>query len=287
MEKNNLIKGMMGILVCVILLGGLLLPIVSSALVVTGDPVSLDQRGSIATIELGEISTADEIIIEVLDGSVNINGAPLALGSPSTWTPIVYTDAGIVQVRNETYSVQIMPYVLGSSTATSVPAGNTITVKNGVVSVSDETISGFNFTIGYSVGLENNLAMLIDMGARYTGRSIINDINDIIILGNYTTGENDTIYSFINGNLSITEDFESSYTTDLSLVSGTTDIYSIESFNLIVGGESFTPYHALAPIEINGHKDSGAAYSMVAVLPIITIVSIVLAGIYVFIGRKY
>lgn len=104
--------------------------------------------------------------------------------------------------------------------------------------------------------------------------------NDLVILGNiYTTGDNDTFYSYYKGQLTVNEAYadESSVTITKTEVSGYTDIYST-TISVNVGDESFTPFFILAPEKATGHEASGAAYSLLGAIPIIVIIGLVLAA---------
>lgn len=284
----KMIGGLIAIFIAITMVAGVLVPVVSDGLTVVGDPITLQTGGSQANVRLGEVGEGDIITLVVGDGSVTINGEVLTLDSPSTWTPVIYMDTGLVELRASTYAVNLKMY--GEHTApttVSCPAGTTITVSDGVLTADLETPVSIEYGVCYSVGSDNNLAMLVDMGTRNDGASLISSVNDIIIYGYYETGENDTNYSYVDGKLTVEEDFTSSISYDLTLKEGTTDIYELNEFSINVGGESFTPYHALVPFYVDGHADSGSAYDMLKIIIPLMIIAIIAASIALIVTRRY
>lgn len=283
----KIISGLIAIFIAITMVASVLVPVVSDGLTVVGDPITLQTGGSQANVRLGEVGEGDTITMVVGDGSLTINGEVLTLSSPSTWTPVIYMDTGYVNVRLSTYLVNLVMYgEHAAPTTVSCPAGTTITISDGVLTADLETPVSIEYGVCYSVGSDDNLAMLIDMGARYTEKSLISSVDDIIIYGYYESGENDTNYSYVDGKLTVEEDFTSSISYDLTLKEGTTDIYGINEFSINIGGESFTPYYALVPLYVDGHADSGSAYDVLKIIIPLMIIAIIAASIALIVTRR-
>lgn len=286
MENNKILVAVVSLAVIIITLATVLVPIVGQAQTTLGDPITLDQSGSKTNVPLGKI-TDEVVVITVVEGGYSINGVVAPVETTGvTHVPIVYADTGAVRCRIVTGAVTFEDYSNPGVTV-SLAVGTTITVGNGKIAIDTSTPVELAYNACYSVGASAELAVIIDMGYRYDARSMITSVKDIIIYGAYSTGENDTPFSFVNGQLTVAEDFTSSYSADLVLKDGTTDIYQIESFVIDVGGETFTPYYALVPLHVSGHATSGAAYDIIGLLPILVIVSLITAAIAVFIRARY
>lgn len=108
---------------------------------------------------------------------------------------------------------------------------------------------------------------------------------DIILAGNYTTGDLDTGYYYgKNGVLTVVNDsYTGTVNFEQSKSSGTTDIYDTLVTVSITDGtdtEEFSPYRALVPYEVSGHATSGPVYTIFSFMPILIILTIItgLAG---------
>lgn len=285
MENNKILVAVVSLAVIIITLATVLVPIVGQAQTTLGDPITLDQSGSKTNTPLGKI-TDEVIVIAVIEGGYSINGVVAPGTGGAVHVPIVYADTGMVTCKMDTGEVIFIDYSNPNGTV-SLDVGTTITVGNGKIAIDTSTPVEIAYNVCYSVGASAELAVIVDMGYKYSTRSMITSVKDIIIYGAYTTGENDTYYSFVNGQLTVAEDFTSSYSADLVLKDGTTDIYQIESFVIDIGGETFIPYRALVPLHVSGHATSGAAYDIIGLLPILVIVSLITAAIAVFIRARY
>lgn len=115
---------------------------------------------------------------------------------------------------------------------------------------------------------------------------------NIILAGNYTTGELDTGYYYSkNGVLTL---LNSSYTGTVnfeqSLSRGTTDIYDTLVTVSVTDGtinEQFSPYRALVPYEVTGHASSGSVYEVFTILPLVVAVGLLLGTIGFFVSRRF
>lgn len=114
---------------------------------------------------------------------------------------------------------------------------------------------------------------------------------NIILAGNYTTGDLDTGYYYSkDGNLTVVNTgYTGTVNFNQTLSSGTTDIYdTLVSVTITDGSDSetFSPYRALVPYEVEGHANSGALYSLLQILPLLIGAGLVTGAVAWFITRK-
>lgn len=107
------------------------------------------------------------------------------------------------------------------------------------------------------------------------------DNKDVILAGNYTTGDLDTGYYY--GKDGVLTVLNSSYTGTVNftqdLTDGTTDIYDTKLTVTITDGndsEEFSPYRALVPYQVSGHESSGSAYQIYGAIPVLIVAAILL-----------
>lgn len=184
-----------------------------------------------------------------------------------------------------------------NSTARLAALGDVVDVTNSDFSVVIGADGSYTLTRGSTVyegtiswGLyqdENGTANLVQ-GTRSSAGYKTSTSNDVIILGNlYSTGENDTYYSYYNGELVVDEQYieESSVVLNKTLLDGYTDIYAT-TVTVNVGDESFTPYYAVVPKTVSGHESSGAMYDIFGMLPLVAGLGLLLL-ICIEVFRRY
>lgn len=111
----------------------------------------------------------------------------------------------------------------------------------------------------------------------------------LVILGNvYTTGENDTFYSYYDGDLTVNEEYTDVSKVEITrtIADGYTDIYST-TVTVNIGDESFSPYFVVAPKAVTGHEATGSLYSMLGVIPIVIAIGVVLGVVSMAIANRY
>lgn len=299
MEKNNLTMGIIGAMICIILLGGLLMPAVSSALVISGDPTTYYNDSGQAyrpaksgDVLIGTRTVADDVNVDTW----TLNGEPITgfLTSGAAWTSLIFSDGMYGKIFNSTNTSMAEIYdIIGNNTTPKYVTGVTLRFTTDTIEVT--AIIGGN-SVSYSwaytwayIPCPSEDGVLI-ASAGPSNAYVLED-TFLVVAGFYSTGEIDRFY-YSNDSPDLTIIGDGSGTIDKSYtpVEGTTDIYNLDVKITVTDGasnEEFGPFQILVPYKIDGHKDSGAAYSMIAILPIIAIVSVLIAAIYVFIGRKY
>lgn len=154
----------------------------------------------------------------------------------------------------------------------------------------DGTPTVYNSTWAYVVASIEDGAY---MSAQVTTNSYYAKLGDkdIILAGNYTTGDLDTGYYY--GKDGVLTVVNSSYTGTVNfeqeLSDGTTDIYDTLVTVSITDGtdtEQFSPYRALVPYEVEGHASSGALYTLLQILPLLIGAGLVVGAVGWFITRK-
>ena len=127
--------------------------------------------------------------------------------------------------------------------------------------------------------------MAVDMTVR-TGTFYLNSIDQVKCMGVYSTGENDCYYNLTKGVLTNDGGFTNEIVATMTLVDGTTDIYKLESFKIDIGGEQFTPYYSIIPLEITGHSTSGAEYTLYGVIIVLAVVTLLIFGVRIITNRE-
>lgn len=288
-NKFGLVAVIMTILVGVILIGTLLAPTIEGIQKTAGDEITLKNSG-VSDYVLGRMSGDDSVTIEFTDSGTTLNGEPFTpLTQRQTWVPLAYADSGELDIRSSTYAMRWAIYTEGSDTTYKNinSAGDSITLTPTLVTVVDEGVATeYPVTMIYCFSIEDVDSIAVrDLGANNT--AYIKDIKDVLAIGSYTSGENDTMYKVIDGQLTIGNDtYESSLNYTTTTTSGTTDILTLSSFVISIGEETFTPYNVLVPYEVSGHEDSGAAYTLYGVIIVLFIVVLFVVAVRSLISRE-
>lgn len=278
----KLVGGFIAITVAIVMIAGVFVPAVSDGLTNVGDPVEFEQQGSInASFEMGKVDR--EIIIDFVEGGLKVGDVTYTnLSGITYWTPFVYSDYAQCLIRSQNDAIQFNVYENQTSVTTNLAVGDRITVTPTTVTLSGSASKVIETGNVYSIGSKSaDKVTVIDMGDRNNYiLPLINSINDIVCVGFYGTGDLDTIYSVIDGVAKVEDGYTASLNYNFQLKDGTTDIYEIDTFKVVVSDgtttEEFVPYFALVPSKVVGHADSGASYSVLsATIPIFIVVVLV------------
>lgn len=289
MDLKNIGAIIGGIVVGVMLLATILVPIVSTSMITAGDEITMTNTG-VSDYVLGRMSGDDEVVIEYTDSGLTLNGEPFTpLTQRQTWAPIAYSDAGELDIRTANYTLRWAVYSEGADTTyiSINAAGESVTLTPALVTVYNEGVeTEYPVSMIYCVSIEDDDSIAVrDLGGANT--AYIKSIKDVLAIGSYTSGENDTMYSVIDGQLTIGNDaYTSSLNYTTTPTSGTTDILTLTSFTITVGEESFTPYNVLVPYEVTGHEDSGALYDLLGIIPLLVTVGILMAVVMWAFARR-
>lgn len=298
MELKNFGALIAGFIVAALLVAAILVPVIDATLTTAGDPVTYTNSG--ANVGMRDNTayyeiTDDTSLTYVVDSTgITIGETNINYNSTATWGAVVWTDTGYFMVRQSTYVVRCEQYDVETNTSATtsytLPVTATLLGKTLTIADAAEANDTYTFNEGYCLDLKQNedgkqLFMAVDLTQR-TGTFYLNSINQLRCMGIYSSGENDCYYSLKNGTLTNTGDFTNDVVATLTLVDDTTDVYQLESFKLDIGGEEFTPYYTILPLQIDGHSTGGAVYDTLSIIPLLVTVGILLGIVGVIFTRR-
>ena len=275
--KTNALTLIITLVVGVILVGSLLAPVISNAQTTIGDPITYTNTGPYGELYVtDDVSGTHTIVMSAADNTITYDGEVIT-------NPIrgylVISDAITVA-----YTGSYLTICYGSDQYQfNANWGNSydITFENGTATMIRTSSSGnTTFTeaytwIGYNVSEGGNYINVSSATNVYS-----NGVKNMIAMGNYTTGDNDTFYIVKDGKVSLSN---TTYTGSVALrtdtlVAGTTDVTN--SYMVIsVDDETFTPYVWAVEKTIMGHESGGASYTLLGAIPILLIVALLMAAI--------
>lgn len=293
MKINNIIMGIVGIMVCAIMIGGAFLPAVSSAVDVNRQVVNNEYNYYRAVGTDTDITFYSD---KTVGDSFLINGETVLI--PTGPGQVITSDVLSFDV-NAGKVTHKLGYVDGGQTKIVSP------------DIIDLSIIGHNITGSYTLdGVETEFNLVCEwaffylgdtesdwvMYNAYTTKTInINDIDQLYGANyiNTTSG----FFSFNGYDLKVNGVANDTMSIDPVKVNGYEDYYKITfgldtsdmSFVIDNNGEDYTvhPYYMIVPKSIMVNVEgSEPITAMFEVLPIIAIAGLVMTGIYVFISRK-
>lgn len=310
--ENKIIAGIVGVAICIILAAGVLVPAVIGA-ADNAVPTTKTNAGTGHTFK--EMVPGDVLMLDsayadssrkdtwTLNGETVLNDGVTSL----TWDWAMISDAYFIQANSSSNaapgSTQDITASPGSATYLAAASAEHPSRTYEWTMQSDKTIvlqPSTDGVAGTSITINSTWAFVVstlDDGAYMSAQVTTNpyyalkDSKNLILAGNYTTGDLDTGYYYgKDGELTL---LNSSYTGTINIAqtksSGTTDIYDTLLTVTITDGndtESFSPYRALVPYQVNGHSSDNAIYTLINVIPIFVIVAILLAAVAFFVIRR-
>lgn len=294
MDVKNIVMAVVGMVLAAIMIGGALLPSVASALVVSGDSIEItnaQQNGYPHRYsEVDEL----ELVITVTSDDFEIILNDKVIEKTSGTQPMVFSNSMYVELSRDSNSNITLFFTLDDLSNSLTITQNTIGVTTCVFNDGVWTLSPYD---GEEISGTYDWVITFDEMGEYIahiGSSLVycNSFKkDIVLCGSYNTGELDTgYYCYKDGILVSNLGYSSELSYDMALANGTTDIYEVSNIECTFSdgttSESFQPYRYLVKESVDGHADSGPAYALIGVLPIVAIAGLVMAGIYFFISRK-
>ena len=303
METKNIMSIMVVALVGAVILTGFL-PVLGATQDNIGEPITLKNNSNIVLREVveGDVLAVERTVIAENTfkdvWTLNDDEITTLSGTTVTWNVGIISDGIYMQINSAsnaagsyykmnqtTPSAQyfgVTSTVVGSSTITS------FTFANGEVTVN---YAGATSTVSYTWGY---VVCNLEDGSYYSaetgGVGICKKASDLILCGAYTSGELDTMYSYVNGVGYVSN---SAYTmtvdADLTKHAGTTDIYDITTSVVMSDGandETFTPYRVFLPYEVTGHQTVGAMYDIYGLIPLIVTVGLLMFAITAILIRR-
>lgn len=287
---NKLISYAVMAAVGVLVFSALLVPVINGAQTVTGDPVTYENETSV-TLRGASAGDVLHAFIDTDDNNakkITLNGVEIESFDTLTFADAcIISDSLYMQVdpTRDTNYLYLSSLVSGGAswwsdctiefTATTIRIHGTS--ENGAI---DET---HNYSWGYVICNPANGTYCASVAG---GTGYVNTTKDVILCGMYLTGDNDTPYVYKNGVFTTSQwTGTKSVNVDMEKVSGTTDIYTA-TVDVDIGDENFTPYRIYLPLEVHGHADHGAVYSMLGVIPLIVIVGLIVGIVGVVAIRR-
>lgn len=283
MDVKNLVIGMVGIMICAVMVGGALLPTIASI---------NDNSVTVYNNEQGQYSSiiGEDMTIEVTDTyDLTVNDIPVELIIAEI--PAIVTDSFMVKIDTK-YNGNYIAYY--SESTGSVRKNN---IESMTITISDNNAN-------IVVGTDDPVSIPISWGyiASTTGdyRAVwtpfdvnINDIsqfygaNWIGITQKFASYHGDKVLyngNEINANYNLTPNNRAEDVFSLKQ-GGTVNDYS---FEIDANGVPYTvnPFLCIVPASIEGTTDGYQFASLFNVIPLITVAGVVMVGAYVFISRK-
>lgn len=291
-------KYAVGILIGLVMVAGLIIPIVNDAQSHAGERIIYNNDAQMTTYR--EAVPGDVLsIYRLADYDVwALNGTRVTgLDLPNTiaWNVAVMSDglyveyishsnASIGSWRPMDESILNEKFYIGGTIYT---AANPLNITFGSETITVVTINN-TYTLPYTwayvpCNLEDATYMA---SATSTEGGYVHSAEDVTLCGHYSSGDNDTTYYYHNGEGWNYHNFPMSVDVSLDKVEGTTDIYVAKS-TVDMGGETFNPYRMLVPYEVVGHADSGAAYTLLGIVPLMAIVVLTVFAASAIRSRRY
>lgn len=307
---NKIMTVLIGLFVCVLMVGSVLVPIVESSQE-TIEPITEYNIGTGQTYR--EAKSGDIFqLTSVYDADTGkktdtwtLNGEEVMNSNTFAWNVGIVSNVMWIEVFNSANSSSAIFYEFNAENPlykNYVGAGENFPNAVFTWEFTDNKISYSNgntmlpYTAEYDYSwayvpcsIEDGGYMASSLTADVT--SLVNNVDDIILCGTYTTGELDTGYYYYKGDSCVTStDYTGENTTELTLKDGTYDLYYADiSFTVSDGTtiESFEPFRALVPYEVHGHADSGTTISLLGVIPVIVIIALLSMAVVALFRSKY
>lgn len=270
--KTNVLTLVITMVVAVILAGSILMPIISDAQKTIGPQVTYtNEDNSSSGYHYGPV---DSIHLVIDENGASINDTIIKRAS----NPIVLFESDNISVNlPNTGSTATMEAYYNNDTIGGDIYGGTLdlTAENGEITA----VFGANtltFTYTWLITITENGEYI---NHQVGGNIYYTDPTNMIICGGvYSTGENDTYYSWYNGIATDNGEYDISLNPNGTLVSGTTDVYQSSLPRIVIGDEDFTPFRMLIKEEVVGHE-RGAGYALLGAIPIMVIVAILMVAV--------
>lgn len=298
--------------IVIILLGSFALPIITDAQQEIS-PITEHNIGTGHTYREAKAGDVLELDIVVdLTTSVRsfewtLNGKPVIndINSSLAWELALLSDALMIQAYAETnpsaaqwYSIKD-PSVSGYAGASSTDGLGkwTITFNESTIDwvyvgggAGTAPTNSFEYTWAYvPCTIEEGGYLSSSIASSTT--AILENPNDVILCGNYITGELDTAYTFKDGVAFVSNSaYTGEYTPIVSDRAGTYDLYDVSIMFTISDGsttEEFHPYRALIPYEVHGHASNTAEVNIIGILPVLVICSFIAVAVGTFVRSRY
>lgn len=295
MDIKNLVMAVVGMVLAAVMIGGAFIPAVAGGLVTAGSPIELENTKGNGLPNNYDAITGNYIIEIVIndDNTFTINANGVDIPKTISYQTLVMSDVMTAEIVSSSSAIDVASIILFGETyneniriTINSVGTHTITFNNGtysVISGSNTYTGAFNWAYGIMTGGKYIIATTLSTW-------YVDSINDIVMCRNDTSGSLVCSYTFYNGDLWNNGGFEDTVNFETGIADGTTNIKQVTKFSITLSNgeisEDIPIQRALIKESVKGNANSGGAYAMLSVLPLVAVAGLVMAGIYVFISRK-
>lgn len=277
--NNKLIVSVIGVTLGLILTGSVLVPVLSDAERTSGEIVTYDNLNGRYGAD-AYYMTEGSVSATMGPEGVLINGVLwYDIGTQNTRT--IFSEAFALLKTPGAATGAIIFYDDNNRTVNiNTSSSFSLSASNGAYTVE---VNGAEYTGTYSKVYYEDLAgtdyILLNIAT--TAHAYVSSIDDVFCGGFYSTGALDTPYLYEKGVGSTSvENYVCSATYSMALVDGTTDIYDLKNFNIVItdgeSTESFNPYVVVVPATVSGHKINEATTSLFMAIPVLVILALLM-----------
>lgn len=278
--KTNILGLVITLVVGIILAGSLLVPVLDDAKKDLGNPITLTNESQ----QYMSLSNGD-VEISLADNVLTVNGETYTF--VTTDRIIFACDSFVAYYNGSNAYGSYLNMQSGIRNITAFEASVTDGLLNASVTyegvVDPETVTDRPVAFSFYIDPDGDYSYF---SPQYV-QPYVKSIKDLYAFGAYYTGDNDTYYWYYNGVAGgYSEDYTYGMTATISLADNTTDLFKASDIVYSVGDETFTPFSMIVAKEVAGHATAGATYSLLSTIPILVIVSLVLAAVGMIYVRR-
>lgn len=280
-NSNGFIKMAVGALVVIIVAVSVILPIFAGSADSVADKETLTNSGlSYAQIVDGETKT-----LALAAGVYTIDGETVEF--PAATSSLVLAGEKMAIERLYYNGSILIRFWLDDQTALKYAAAFNLTISADNVTGTITTTANPAEEITVDV---DGWTYLYDAAGDYVFANgnesyYVNSLNDLVLSGLYSTGENDTVYSFKDGTMYTYGDYEASTTGTLTAYGNSYDGYTLSDITVSIGDETFTPYRCLVPKDVTVHNKN-LEYTLVGIIPVLILVGVLMMIVTAFISNR-
>lgn len=285
--NNKMIPLVLTIVVGVILAGSVLMPIIADAQEHAGP--AAEKTNTVRGVYTYNIWDGEDVTFEFTEGTPNayaVNGETVTLTAQQNI--LIASNFFSMRTGGQEVNPGINYQYLG--TASGAQATLSYVIEDGAytLTIGETVLTGTLEWMVYAVADGKTGTSGLGQLTTPTSAFYTSNLNNLVVLGNvYTTGDNDTYFAYYNGDLTVNEAYAdvSEVVISKTTTAGYSNIYDT-TLSVKVGDETFTPYHILAPIKVAGNEANSGVSSLYGVIPVLVIVSLLVAAIGVVATRK-
>jgi len=287
MDVNRIVVGIVGLAVCVILVGSLLVPVISEAQddqeVVYNNIFGQSNFSKIVEDDLDDVNTV--IVWDAATQVLTVDGSAIAISAYHN--NLLLSDQGSIRFDKET-GTSVM--YIGSMPTVTLTGLVTATIASGVITVvcgeDSYTITPIEWL--FVPDDDGNYKMLQNTDP--TRKLYVNSIDDIYFCDRINT-EGIGLYSGHGGSCTfwdVVDDPSYDMTYTIERVQGYTDLYEFIPSSYAVSTEAgtnsnmspFVPFRIMVPIEITAHTDvNSSIIGLLGAIPVVVIAAILIYAV--------